>query len=290
MPSFVIPWGAPVPVPRAPVWGEPVVRLLAADARRLSDQLECDDTCQMTVVTQWASTRTPLVRWAANRSALFVQRQWDDAVYRHWVQVRALRKRYADVVYWMRMQEGALSDDGDGSSSDEPDGSSGRFRFRQIGDGFLRVGKRSVSLLRGCWPRRQPKPAPADTVPLRSVTAVDAIRPLHAEIKSVVAVTLRHGSPLVVLGFGLQLLAYLLVGQAVAWSLAPTSLTQRMLPRLLDNAAIVFESSRRAEARRLAAAPPAAAEAPAITVAHRQSDDAHAAAAQWSAIQLISSD
>ena len=61
-----------MPVPRAPVWGEPVVRLLAADARRLSDQLECDDTCQMTVVTQWASTRTPLVRWAADRSALFV--------------------------------------------------------------------------------------------------------------------------------------------------------------------------------------------------------------------------
>ena len=165
-----------------------------------------------------------------------MRRQWDDAVYRHWLQVRVLRKRHADVVDWVRMHEEALSDDGEGSRSDQPDGISGRFRFRRIGDGFLRVGKRSVSLLRGFWPRRQPKPAPADTAPLRSVTAVDAIKPLHSEIKSVVAVTLRHGSPLVVLGFGLQLLAYLLVGQAVAWSLAPTSLTQRMLPRLLDNA------------------------------------------------------
>ena len=89
----------PVPVP---VWSEPLVRLLTADAGRLRDQLDCDDMCQITCLAQWASTRTPLARWAADRSMLSLQRHWDDAVYRHWLQVSTLRSRRADAVDWLQ--------------------------------------------------------------------------------------------------------------------------------------------------------------------------------------------
>ena len=251
----------PVPVP---VWSEPLVRLLTADAGRLRDQLECDDMCQITCLAQWTSTRTPLARWAADRGMLSLQRHWDDAVYRHWLQVSTLRSRRADAVDWLR----------------------------QIGDRFLSVSKRSATLLRGFWPRRQPSQqlaaaytAPSYyeyTVPSYTVPQLaSAIEPLHAEIKSAVVVTLRS-SPLVVLGLGLRLLAFLLASHVGAKLHA-----QRMLPQLLDDAASALESSRLAETRRLAApfgrggaSSPAAAEPPAIAIAHRLTADTPAVTAQ----------
>ena len=73
---------------------------------------------------------------------------------------------------------------------------------------------------------------------------------------------------------------------------------QRMLPRLLDDAATALESSRLTETRRLAAppgrggaSPPAAAGAPAIAIARQLPADTPAVAAQWvGALQFISSD
>ena len=301
----------PVPVP-VPVWSEPLARLLTADAGRLRDQLKCDDTCQITCLAQWTSTRTPLARWAADRSMLSLQRHWDDAVYRHWLQVSTLRRRHADAVDWLQLPALAIAgvlSDGEGSSSSSSSSSStsssssSRWILRQIGDRFLSVSKRSASLLRGFWPRRQPSQQPAAactapgyyeyTAPSYTVPQLaSAIEPLHAEIKSAVAVTLRS-SPLAVLGLGLRLLTFLLVSHMGAKLHA-----QRMLPRLLDDAATALESSRLTETRRLAAppgrggaSPPAAAGAPAIAIARRLPADTPAVAAQWvGALQFISSD
>ena len=282
----------PVPVP---VWSEPLVRLLTADAGRLRDQLECDDMCQITCLAQWTSTRTPLARWAADRGMLSLQRHWDDAVYRHWLQVSTLRSRHADAVDWLQ--------DRMAGSSSSSSSSSSRWNLRQIGDRFLSVSKRSATLLRGFWPRRQPSQQPAAaytapsyyeyTVPSYTVPQLaSAIEPLHAEIKSAVVVTLRS-SPLVVLGLGLRLLTFLLASHVGAKLHA-----QRMLPQLLDDAATALESSRLAETRRLAApfgrggaSSPAAAEPPAIAIAHRLTADTPAVTAQWiGALQFISSD
>ena len=165
------------------------------------------------------------------------------------------------------------------------------------------MSKRSATLLRGFWPRRQPSQQPAAaytapsyyeyTAPSYTVPQLaSAIEPLHAEIKSAVAVTLRS-SPLVVLGLGLRLLTFLLASHVGAKLHA-----QRMLPQLLDDAATALESSRLAETRRLAAPPgrggassPAAAEPPAIAIAHRLTANTPAVTAQWiGALQFISSD
>ena len=313
----------PVPVPYpVPVWSEPLVRLLTADAGRLRDQLECDDMCHITCLAQWTSTRTPLARWAADRSMLSLQRHLDAAVYRHWLQVSTLRRGYADAVDWLQVLPalaiaGVLSD-GNGSSSSSSSSSSsasatssGRWNLRQIGYRCFSAGKRSASLLRGFWPRRQPSQPPAAaysapsyyeyeyTAPSYTVPQLaSAIEPLHAEIKSAVAVTLRS-SPLVVLGLGLQLLTFLLVSHVGhVYHVGAKLHAQRMLPRLLDDAATALESSRLAETRRLVAIPgrsggppPAAAEPPTLTFARRLPADTPAVAAQWiGALQFISSD
>ena len=293
----------PVPVP---VWSEPLVRLLTADAGRLRDQLECDDQCQITCVARWTSTRTPLARWAADRSLCSLQRHWDDAVGSvEWLQVTTLQRHFADAVDWMQLlpalaAAGILSD-GEGSRSSSSSRScssssstSSRWNLRQIGVRFVSASKRSASLLLGFWSRRHLSQPPAATYTMPQLA--NAIEPLHAEIRSAVAVTLGH-SPLVVLGLGLRLLTFLFVSQ-----LGDKLHAQRMLPRLLDDAATALESSRLAETRRLAASPsrgggppPAAVErrgakasAPAPT---RELLATTPADADWiGAIQLIGSD
>ena len=173
-----------VSVPVAHPVAEPLARLLQADARRLQDQLDCEEECQISCLAHYTQSRLGIVHWAASRSLTTAQRHLADAA--EWLQVLPALA----IAGWLAPDEHVVR---------------GPSFFEQLGHSFAQASARSAAWLRSFWPRRPPQYVPRyrAAVHFQPPRLATAIKPLHPEILKVAALGLRT-SPLVVLGLGFR--------------------------------------------------------------------------------------